>query len=59
MAKAKVSISYANCSVAVLGIDMHCPLCKTLVKSGERHQCSKPEIEAPKKRRKLSEGKEK
>lgn len=28
-----------SCSMAVIGLDMNCPLCKTLVRSGEAHQC--------------------
>jgi hypothetical protein len=35
-----------TCSLSVIGMDMNCPLCGTLVKSGESHSCSKG---APKK----------
>ena len=41
----KISMS-GSCQMAVIGMDMNCPLCKTLVKSGESHQC---EIVPPKK----------
>lgn len=44
----KVSVSYANCSLFVVGLDMNCPLCKVLVKSGDHHACTKPEIEPSK-----------
>lgn len=30
-----------ECSIYVEGMDFKCPLCGTLVQSGERHQCSK------------------
>jgi hypothetical protein len=40
--KPKVNVSYETCSIQVLGIDMNCPLCGELVKSGSIHQCSKP-----------------
>jgi hypothetical protein len=38
----KKSIYYNNCKLSVLGIDMNCPMCGALVKSGETHQCSNP-----------------
>jgi len=44
----KAKVSYEDCSLYVLGMDMNCPLCRVLVKSGEHHMCSRPEIEAPK-----------
>jgi hypothetical protein len=34
-----VNISYSRCVVQVLGMDTNCPMCKALVKSGERHEC--------------------
>jgi hypothetical protein len=39
--KKVASVSYGNCTISVLGMDMNCPLCKVLVKSGQRHQCHK------------------
>jgi hypothetical protein len=29
----------ASCRIMVTGIEMACPLCGTLVQSGERHSC--------------------
>jgi hypothetical protein len=46
-----VKVSASHCSLFVQGMDMNCPLCGTLVKSGERHECSKPEPAIPPKRR--------
>ena len=40
---AKVKMNWGKCTVAVVGVDMNCPLCGTLVKSGERHECEKRE----------------
>jgi len=37
----KVKVSYGQCSMYVLGMDMNCPLCGVLVKSGENHKCEK------------------
>jgi hypothetical protein len=31
-----------TCSVYVEGMEMHCPLCRVLVRSGEHHECQKP-----------------
>lgn len=35
-----MTITYDNCSLYVLGMDLKCPLCGSLVKSGETHRCS-------------------
>lgn len=40
----KVTVSYAQCSLTVQGMNMKCPLCGVLVKSGEQHACKRPEI---------------
>jgi len=40
----KSNISYGMCSIKVSGMDMTCPFCLTLVKSGQHHQCSPAEI---------------
>lgn len=54
----KTKVSYANCSITVVGCEMKCPLCGTLVMSGYKHECSKPETEAnylpPKRKRRIS-----
>jgi hypothetical protein len=42
----KTKVSYGACSVFVQGMDMNCPLCGVLVKSGETHKC---ETKQPKK----------
>jgi hypothetical protein len=31
-----------HCKITALGIEMKCPLCGTVVKSGETHECSSP-----------------
>lgn len=49
--EAKVSVSYAHCSLFVVGVEMNCPMCKALVKSGERHTCSITQISQPTKPR--------
>ena len=52
-------ISYGHCCVSVLGMDMNCPLCGTLVKSGERHECVREEpkpVKKIRKRKKLISG---
>ena len=48
--------SYGKCSMTVLGLDMNCPLCGVLVKSGESHDCekSKPKVVSRKKVKKAS-----
>jgi hypothetical protein len=35
-------VSYETCSLTVLGMDLTCPLCGVLVKSGSSHNCRKP-----------------
>jgi len=37
-----MSASYAKCYLFVVGLEMHCPLCGELVRSGERHACETP-----------------
>jgi len=37
-------VSYNKCSLFVVGVDMNCPLCGARVRSGERHECSGPEV---------------
>lgn len=39
-APVQASVSYGRCKIYVQGLDMNCPLCGVLVKSGERHTCS-------------------
>jgi hypothetical protein len=41
----KVKVTYSHCSISVIGTQIVCPLCRTLVKSGERHECKKPRAE--------------
>lgn len=38
------TVTYGECSIFVQGIEMNCPLCGVLVKSGTHHPCTKPEI---------------
>jgi len=52
--KSKASVSYAHCSIAVEGMDFTCPLCGTVVKSGEHHSCAKPEDQAYNRRKTLN-----
>jgi len=35
----KYSIGVGKCSIAVQGVDMQCPLCKVMVRSGQTHEC--------------------
>lgn len=39
----KTTVNYAKCSIAVLGFDMKCFMCGTMVPSGTRHECEKRE----------------
>jgi hypothetical protein len=43
----KAKLSYATCSLFVVGLEMDCPLCGLLVKSGQRHTCEKPDPDKP------------
>lgn len=36
----KMSVSYGSCYISVIGMEMTCPFCKVVVKSGESHECS-------------------
>lgn len=38
----KTKVHYENCTIRVESMEIVCPLCKVLVKSGEQHTCSKP-----------------
>jgi hypothetical protein len=38
-----VEIRRGQCTVVVEGMDMACPLCSTLVRSGEQHFCKTEE----------------
>jgi hypothetical protein len=38
----KTKISYGKCTMFVQGMDMNCPMCGVLVKSGEQHACEQP-----------------
>lgn len=49
----KVKVT-GNCSIYVLGMEMNCPLCGTLVQSGENHACQKAEPVKPKPRKRLT-----
>lgn len=42
----KTKVSYGKCHVQVVGIDMNCPMCGVLVKSGETHDCEK-QVKSP------------
>lgn len=35
----KANVSYGTCSIFIVGTEMKCPFCGTLVKSGEQHSC--------------------
>lgn len=37
-----MTINYGKCSMVVVGLDMNCPLCGVLVKSGGSHDCETP-----------------
>lgn len=50
----KVSVNYGKCSIFVQGMDMNCPLCKALVRSGESHECAQGgSAKSPRKKRKV------
>jgi len=34
---------YGHCTMIVEGTNMRCPLCNTLVLSGQRHECERKE----------------
>lgn len=38
-----VSVGYGRCRITILGTDMKCPLCGSLVKSGQTHECTSPQ----------------
>lgn len=35
----KTKITYNVCTISVVGMEITCPFCKTLVKSGQTHHC--------------------
>jgi hypothetical protein len=35
----KVNVNAGRCEIYVQGMDMKCPLCGVLVRSGEQHEC--------------------
>jgi hypothetical protein len=41
--KIVITMSYAKCSIFVSGLDMKCPLCQAIVRSGESHECQRPQ----------------
>ncbi len=40
--KGSVNMKYSNCSIFCEGMEFKCPLCRTIVRSGEHHTCNKP-----------------
>lgn len=48
----KINVSYGKCSMFVQGMEMNCPLCGVLVKSGDKHECEKTEPKKLKKKEK-------
>jgi uncharacterized C2H2 Zn-finger protein len=47
MTVVKVKVKWGTCSMFVDGLDMNCPLCGTLIKSGEKtHYCETPRPKA-------------
>lgn len=53
MPKVSMSITSAQCSVFLVGMEMRCPLCKVLVRSGEHHEC-RIELRKPARKKKES-----
>lgn len=41
-----------HCQIYVKGLTMRCPLCSTVVQSGQMHECKKVEPTKPTKKRK-------
>jgi hypothetical protein len=46
-----VEIRYGQCEVYVEGADMRCPLCGTLVRSGQNHSCKVIDPAKPQRKR--------
>lgn len=42
-----VKVTYDSCFISVQGMDFRCPLCLTVVKSGQRHMCKRPRRSSP------------
>lgn len=42
---ANIKVSYGKCHIQVSGMDLECPFCKVLVKSGTSHECRPMSIE--------------
>jgi len=41
-----VKLKYESCSIYCEGMEFQCPLCRTIVRSGERHECKKPRFDS-------------
>lgn len=46
MSKGSVQVKYSNCSIYCEGMEFQCPLCQTIVQSGEHHTCKKPTFDS-------------
>jgi hypothetical protein len=51
----KMKVTYGNCRITVIGMDLQCPLCEEMVLSGSMHECEGSEgvkaLLPPKKRK--------
>jgi hypothetical protein len=39
--RVRMNLVNGSCSVFVQGMEMNCPLCRVLVRSGEHHECKR------------------
>lgn len=46
MSEGSVKVKYSNCSIRCEGMEFQCPLCRTIVRSGEQHICKKPTFDS-------------
>ncbi len=35
----KIRVSVGRCSIKVIGTEIQCPFCRTVVRSGQSHEC--------------------
>jgi hypothetical protein len=49
-----VKVSYELCSIKVRGMEIRCPLCHTVVRSGQSHRCERKKPKGKETRIRLS-----
>jgi hypothetical protein len=55
----RVPVQFEHCSIAVVGVDMRCPLCGSAVPAGTHHECERNGGIAVRRNRRLSAALEK